>query len=111
MIVLKDHKGAEERVQNLHRGEPIGEQRRKNMRQDLEDALTTLKPPGIKPIEKVELSKKWGPLVPEEYRNEFCKAAEEEDLEVVRLAKKKKRAEKSTGKSSRHQFPKTYKLQ
>ena len=37
-------------------------------------------------------------MVPEEYRNAFCKAAEEEDLEVVRLAKKKKRAEKSTGK-------------
>ena len=68
------------------------------MRQDLEDTLTTLKPPGIKPIKKVELSKKWGPLVPEEYRNEFCKAAEEEDLEVVRLAKKKKRVEKGTGK-------------
>ena len=104
VIILKDHDGAEERIQCLLKGPPIGEGRRKGLRQHLEEGLVKLKPPGIQPIKKIELAKKWGPLVPKEYRYAFCKPAGESDINQVKALNRDKR-KKSVNKKKQLKQP------
>ena len=103
MIILKDHEGAEERIQCLLKGPPIGEARKINLRRDLEEGLVKLIAPGIQPIKKIELAKKWGPLVPEEYRDAFCKPAERSDINKVKASRREKRKISSNKKKQMKQ--------
>ena len=49
-------------------------------------------PPGLKAIKQVELYKKWGPVVPEEYRDEICPKPSDYILELVKKGRSQKNA-------------------
>ena len=61
-------------------------------------------PPGLKPIKQVELYKKWGPVVPEEFRDEICPKPSDRIINQV----KSERAQKLKSKqSTKKKSPKT----
>ena len=60
-----------------------------------------IKAPEIKPIKQVGLYKKWGPLVPDEFREDICSKLCDRILKVVaeeRAMKQKAKVSKKGGK-------------
>ena len=60
-----------------------------------------IKAPGIKPIKQVDLYKKWGPLVPDEFPEDICLKPCDRILKVVaeeRATKQKAKVSKKGGK-------------
>jgi hypothetical protein len=77
----------------LKRGAKLSDERRK----DIQDyVLETLKPPGLRPIKKVDLYKKIQPYVPRKYWAETCPKPTDEVIDSDR----KERANKRTMKNN-----------
>ena len=71
VIELQDSAESKISTQNLKKGNWSDHERLRMMKLALE-RIRPMKPPGLRPIKILELAKKWRPLVPEEYRDDFC---------------------------------------
>ena len=61
-------------------------------------------PPGLKPIKQVELYKKWGPVVPEEFRDDICPKPSDRIINQVKSERAQKLKDKQ---STKKKSPKT----
>jgi hypothetical protein len=76
----------------LKRGSKLSDERRK----DIQDyVLETLKPPGLRPIKKVELYKKFWLYVPRKYWAKTCPQPTDEVIDSVRRERANKRTMKN----------------
>ena len=90
-------------VQNLSKVKPTSKAstRAGRTRQVHYGKPQVIKAPGIKPIKQVDLYKKWGPLVPDEFREVICPKPCERILKVVaeeRATKQRAKVSKKGGK-------------
>ena len=56
----------------------------------MEENLEQLIPTALKPIKQVELWKKWGPLIPEEYRADTCPKPSDEVINSIKERNREK---------------------
>ena len=56
----------------------------------MEENLEILKPTPMKPIKQVELWKKWGPLIPEQYRADTCPKPSDEVINSIKERNREK---------------------
>eukprot|EP00957_Ditylum_brightwellii_P178691 13610829-Ditylum_brightwellii.AAC.1 len=56
----------------------------------MEENLVELVPTALKPIKQVELWKKWGPLIPEEYRTDTCPKPLNEVINSIKESNREK---------------------
>ena len=56
----------------------------------MEENLVMLKPTPMKPIKQVELWKKWGPLIPEQYRADTCPKPSDEVINSIKERNREK---------------------
>ncbi len=96
-LLKQDHNAATIRYDNLM---PSGRSQKAKQRNPeeralliskMEENLEQLTPTALKPIKQVELWKKWGPLIPEEFRADTCPKPSDEIIESI----KKRNREKS----------------
>ena len=93
-------KGVDVQKQNLNKLKPTSTGASKAGRTRIlkYGKVEVIKAPGLKPIKRVELYKKWRPLVPEEYADEICPKPPNSVLEMVKNEKAEKQKAKKAQK-------------
>lgn len=89
VIELQDSAESKISTQNLKKGNWSDHERVRMMKLALE-RIRPMKPPGLRPIKILELAKKWRPLVPEEYRDDFCPIPDKNVIKSVNDTNEKK---------------------
>ena len=92
ILVTEAVHGVDRTEQNLTRlsKKATGQQRGGRTRTVKNCKLELEKRPGVQPIKQVDLYEKWGPLVPEEFRNDICAKPPEAIIATVKEARKAK---------------------
>ena len=102
-LITERIKGVDVVVQNLSKVKPTSKAstRAGRTRQVRYGKPQVIKATGIKPIKQVDLYKKWGPLVPDEFREDICPKPCDRILKVVaeeRATKQRAKVSKKGGK-------------
>ena len=83
ILKLQNSASSEVSTQNLRKGPWLDKERVRLLLKEL-IYIQPKEPPELKPIKVLELEKKWRPLVPEEFRDDFCPVATEAVIGLAR---------------------------